>query len=133
LVMSSAGLLERVRAICLSFPQVTERPSHSAPTFFVRDKKAFVNAWVDGHHGDTFPHLWCAAPAGMQQAILSREGRRYFRPPYVGARGWIGVRLDVDLDWREIADICEDAYRAVAPPSLSELLEGPPAGPSPGR
>ena len=120
---SSPQLLERLRSICLALPEVTERASHGAPTFFVRNKKAFVNAWLNGHHGDTFPHLWCAAPTGMQESLLSRADDRYFRPPYVGSRGWIGVRLDVKLDWSDIAELCEDAYRAVAPAGLGASLQ----------
>jgi hypothetical protein len=117
-------LLTRVRRACLTLPEVTERPSHSAPTFFVRDKKSFVMAWVDGHHDHRFPHLWCAAPPGAQEALVGSEPERFFRPPYVGHRGWIGLRLDVDLDWDEVAAICEDAYRAVAPKTLVARLDG---------
>ncbi len=115
--------LDRVRKICFSFPEVTERPSHGAPTFFVRDKKTFVCAWIDGHHDHTFPHLWCAAPAGAQAALVASEPDRFFRPPYVGHRGWIGLRLDVDVDWDEVAEICEDAYRAIAPRTLVTKLD----------
>ena len=120
-----SGLLGRLRSICLSFPGATERLSHGAPTFFVRDKSTFVNAWVDGHHDHSFPHLWCAAPPGRQAAILADGDPRFFRPPYVGHRGWIGVRLDTDVDWDIIDDLCEEAYRAVAPPSLVKRLETP--------
>jgi hypothetical protein len=115
--------LDKVREICLSLPEVTERLSHGAPTFFVRDKSTFVNAWVEGHHSDAFPHLWCAAPPGAQEALVGAEPGRFFRPPYVGHRGWIGVRLDVDVDWDEIAAICEDAYRTVAPAKLVARLD----------
>jgi hypothetical protein len=114
--------LERLRAICLSFPETNERPSHGAPTFFVRNKSTFVMAHLEGHHGNTFPHFWCAAPAGVQEHLVETDGDRFFRPPYVGHRGWIGVRLDVDVDWDEIAAICEDAYRVVAPAKLVEQL-----------
>jgi hypothetical protein len=115
--------LDRVRTICLSFPEVTERLSHGAPTFFVRDKKTFVQVWIDGHHGDRFPHLWCAAPPGAQEAMVQSEPDRFFRPPYVGGRGWIGVRLDRAIDWDEVAEICEDAYRSVAPSALIGQLD----------
>ena len=113
----------RLRAICLALPEVTERPSHSAPTFFVRGKKTFVYLWIGGHHDNQFPHLWCAAPSGVQEELVAVEPERFFRPPYVGPRGWLGVRLDVDLDWQELADICEDAYRTVAPPTLVKQLD----------
>ena len=124
-------LIERIRAICLAFPEVTERPSHGTPTFFVRDKKAFVYAWISGHHDNQFPHLWCAAPDGVQGELIASAPARYFRPPYVGHRGWVGVRLDGDADagvrggpdWAEVAEVCEDAYRAIAPKSLVTRLD----------
>jgi len=120
----TAQLAEQVRAICLALPEVTERLSHGAPTWFVRDKKSFVTLWADGHHADHFPHLWCAALPGVQQELTSAEPDRFFRPPYVGGRGWIGVRLDRDLDWAEIAQVCRDAYRAIAPAGLAGQLDG---------
>jgi hypothetical protein len=118
------AMVDHVRKICLALPEVTERPSHGTPTWFVRDKKTFVQLWDHGHHGDEFPHLWCAAPPGAQEAMIEAEPERFFRPPYVGGRGWLGVRLDVDLDWDEIAGICEDAYRVVAPKQLVARMDG---------
>jgi len=118
----TADLAGRLRAICLAFPEVTERPSHGAPTWFVRDKSSFVTLWADGHHADQFPHLWCAAPAGVQQELAASEPARFFRPPYVGGRGWIGVRLDHDIDWAEIAELCQDAYRVISAGWSSQLV-----------
>src|SRR5437763_10129423 len=85
--------LDRLRAICLALPEVTERPSHGAPTWYVRGKATFVTLWADGHHDDRFPHLWCAAPPGAQHELTAGDPDRFFRPPYVGGRGWLGVRL----------------------------------------
>src|SRR5262249_54061558 len=118
----TSELTRKLRAICCSFPEVTERPSHGAPTWFVRGKSTFVQLWAKGHHGDEFPHLWCAAPPGAQAELIESEPHRFFRPPYVGHRGWLGLRLDVDLDWDEIAEICRDAYRAVAPKKLADQV-----------
>jgi hypothetical protein len=115
--------LARLRGICASFPEVTERLSHGTPAFFVRDKSTFVYAWVDGHHADTFPHLWCAAPPGAQEAMIAADPGRFFRPPYVGHRGWLGIRLDGRVDWDEITELCEDAYRSVAPARLVAQLD----------
>ena len=112
-----------VREICLALPEVTERLSHGAPTFFVRGKKTFVQVWPEGHHGSDFDHLWCAAPPGAQEELVETEPDRFFRPPYVGGRGWIGVRLDTGIDHDELAAICEEAYRVVAPPRLVALLD----------
>jgi hypothetical protein len=115
--------LKRLRAICLALPEVTERPSHGAPTWFVRDKSSFVSLWANGHHQNQFPHLWCAAPPGAQEELTGAEPQRFFRPPYVGGRGWIGLRLDVDVEWEEIAELCKDAYRHIAPRRLVRLLD----------
>src|SRR4029077_3334234 len=100
----------------MSLPEVTEKLSHGAPSFFIR--KQFVMLWPGGHHDHHFAHLWCAAPAGVQEHLAATEPDRFFRPPYVGHRGWVGVRLDVDVDWDEVEAICEDAYRVVAPKKL---------------
>jgi hypothetical protein len=105
----------------MALPEVTERESHGAPAFFVR--KQFLMLWPDGHHDHHFPHLWCAAPAGVQDELVSTEGDRFFRPPYVGERGWLGVRLDGDVDWDEVAAICEDAFRTVAPKRAVAALD----------
>jgi hypothetical protein len=119
----AADLAEHMRAICLSLPEVTERPSHGAPTWFVRGKSAFVTLWADGHHENQFPHLWCAAAPGAQDELTASAPDRFFRPPYVGGRGWIGVRLDRDPDWTEIAELCQDAYRVIAPARLAAQLD----------
>ena len=116
-------LLERLRAICTGFPEVTERLSHGAPTWFVRGKNTFVSLYPDGHHREDFPHLWCAAPPGAQQELIASAPERFFRPPYVGHRGWIGMRLDGEVDWSEVAELCEDAYRAIAPKRLIAQLD----------
>ncbi|MEZ5145280.1 MAG: MmcQ/YjbR family DNA-binding protein [Acidimicrobiales bacterium] len=114
--------LARVRRACLELPETTERLSHGAPTFFVRDKKTFV-MFVDDHHGDGRLALWCAAPPGAQAELVEQEPERFFRPPYVGHRGWLGVRLDRDPDWAEVAGIVTEAYRVVAPKTLIARLD----------
>ena len=116
-------LAGRLREICLALPEVTERPSHGAPTWFVRGKSSFVTLWADGHHDHQFPHLWCAAPPGAQAELTESAPDRIFRPPYVGGRGWLGVRLDGALDWAESTELCQDASRAVAPARLAALLD----------
>lgn len=114
--------LARVRAICAALPEAIERPSHGAPTFFVEGKRTFVS-FHDDHHGDGRLAIWCAAPMGVQEAMVSAEPERFFRPPYVGHRGWLGVRLDRDVAWEEITAVIEDAYRTVAPKALVADLD----------
>jgi hypothetical protein len=110
-------ILEAVREICLAFPEASERPSHGEPTFFVGGKRSFAAVW-DSHHGDGRYALICAAPAGMQAVLVEADPGRFFVPPYVGHRGWIGVRLDRGFDRDEIAGVLEDAYAEVAPQRL---------------
>ncbi|MEX2032595.1 MAG: MmcQ/YjbR family DNA-binding protein, partial [Dehalococcoidia bacterium] len=110
--------LERLRAICLALSEVTERLSHGSPAWFVRDKKPFVHLWLDSHHQQDFPHLWCAAFPGAQEELIEADPDLFFRPPYVGHRGWLGIRLDRDPDWDGIGELCIEAYRVIAPATL---------------
>jgi hypothetical protein len=107
----TADPLPRLRALCLALPEVTEKLSHGEPTWFVR--KVFVS-YADRHHDDRIA-FWCAAPPGAQEALVASHPDRFFRPPYVGGRGWLGVWLDVEQDWDEVAEIVTDAYRVIAP------------------
>jgi hypothetical protein len=117
--------LPRLRRLCLDLPETTERQSHGEPTWFVRGKKTFV-MYANHHHDDRLG-FWCAAPDGAQDAMVRSDPDRFFVPPYVGHRGWLGVYLDVTpVDWDEVADIVEDAYRAVAPKRLVAQLDADP-------
>jgi hypothetical protein len=113
--------LPRLRQLCLALPETTERLSHGEPTWFVRGKKTFV-MYANRHHDDRLA-FWCAAPDGAQETLVAAAPGRFFVPPYVGYRGWLGVWLDVPVDWDEIADRVADAYRVVAPPKLIAELD----------
>lgn len=116
--------LLRLRELCLALPEVTERLSHGEPTWFVRGKKTFVS-YAEHHHDDRLAFR-CATPPGAQEALVGSDPETFFRPPYVGHRGWLGVYLDVPVDWQEIAEIVTDAYRCVAPKTLiAQLAPGP--------
>ena len=110
-------VLARIREICLGLPETSERLSHGAPTFFVRGKRAFLMVMTN-HHGDGRFAVWCAAAPGMQGMLVDADPERFFRPPYVGHRGWLGFRLDGGFEWDELAGIAEDAYAEVAPARL---------------
>ena len=111
----------RVRTACLALPETSERLSHGGPAFFIRDKTCFV-MFVDDHHGDGHLAIWCAAPDGVQAEMVETEPERFFRPPYVGHRGWLGVEL-AEVSDAELAAICREAFRAVAPPTVRRLLD----------
>ena len=109
--------LDRLRELCLALPETSERPSHGAPSFFVREKKCFLML-LDNHHDDGRFAIWCAAPPGNQELLVQADPDRFFRPPYVGHRGWLGVMLHGKVDWDEVAGIVEDAFATVAPKQL---------------
>ncbi len=114
--------LERLRSLCLALPETSERLSHGEPTWFIRDKKTFV-MFADHHHDDRLG-CWLAAPPGSQGALVAADPERFFVPPYVGHRGWLGIRFDVPgVDWDEVAELVVEAYRCVAPKRLVAELD----------
>lgn len=111
--------LDQLREICLALPEVSERLSHGEPTWFA-GKRTFV-MYADRHHDDRVA-FWCAAPEGALELLLALKPGQIFKPPYVGVKGWLGVYLDVPLDWAEIADLVHGAYEKVATPKLLARL-----------
>jgi hypothetical protein len=129
-------VLARVRKICLALPESSERLSHGEPTFFVGAKngkggKVFVSI-VNDHHGDGIVGITFPAEPGAQATLIEADPRRFYKPPYVGASGWIGLRLDVDLDWDEIAEIALESWRLVAPKRVVAAFETDPRSVSKG-
>ena len=114
--------VERLRGLCLALPETNERLTHGEPGFFIRDKKLFV--MVDQHHhGADRLAFWCAAPPGGQAELIAEDSERFFVPPYVGPRGWLGMRIDNDPDWHEVNEVVREAYRHVAPKTLAARLD----------
>ena len=122
--LTEAQLQEQARALCLSFPEATEQAfgGHSHPTYRVRGR--IFAMYLDDHHGDGRLALWCKAPPGAQQVLIAADPDRFFKPPYVGRMGWVGVRLDRAIDWDELAGLIADSYRMTAPKRLLKLLDG---------
>jgi hypothetical protein len=117
---SPADVLTRLRAACLALPETEEKEAWQTPTFRVRGKMFAM--FADDHHGDGRVAVWCKAPVGAQEALVESDPEHFFRPPYVGPSGWIGVRLDRRLDWDEIADLLREGWRVAAPKKLAAAL-----------
>lgn len=121
----SAKLLERVRGIVEGWPEVDERLSHGAPTFW-GGRKTFCS-FADHHHGDEHVCIWVKSTLDMQEGLIAADPVVFFRPPYVGVKGWVGVRLDPDSgsgpDWGQVEDLLEEAYRSVAPQRAIRALD----------
>jgi hypothetical protein len=115
--------LARVRKACLALPETSERLSHGGPAFFIRDKKCFV-MFLNDHHQDGRLAIWCAAPDGVQVDMVETDRERFFRPPYVGHLGWLGVQL-LGIDDAELNAICREAFVTVAPKTLIKRVPPP--------
>jgi predicted DNA-binding protein (MmcQ/YjbR family) len=118
--MSGEDTMARLRDICLALPEAAEKPfgGHTAPSFRIRDK-LFAMTSEDG------TSMMVKAGPGVQEALLAQAPERFFVPAYVGGKGWVGARLDVDQDWDELAELIEDSYRLIAPKRLAALVERP--------
>jgi predicted DNA-binding protein (MmcQ/YjbR family) len=122
--------ITRLRKLCLALPEAHEVEAWGAPTFRVRNKMFATFAAANNHHGDGRPAVWLKAAPGEQPVLVRQARDRFFVPPYVGPSGWVGVWLDGDVDWDELRDLLEDAYRLIAPRKLAARPLGsvPPGG-----
>lgn len=111
--------LNNVQALCLAYPEATQEYTFESETFRVR-KKIFAMHSVDDLNGAA---LWVKGRPGDQEMMIAADASRFFKPPYLGPKGWIGIRLTKETDWDELADLIETSYRLIAPKRLSGLLD----------
>ena len=114
--------LTRLRKLCLALPEAHEVEAWGTPTFRVRNKLFAMYADADSHHGDGRAGVWCKAAPGNQALMVRDAPDRFFVPPYVGPSGWIGVWLDGDTDWKDLAELLRDSWRLTAPKRLLARL-----------
>ena len=114
--------LQRLRKLCLALAEAREVEAWGAPTFRWRNKLFAMSASADSHHGDGRAAVWIKATPDNQALMLRAAPRRFFKPPYVGPSGWVGVWLDGKADWEELAGLLEDGYRMTAPKRLLARL-----------
>jgi predicted DNA-binding protein (MmcQ/YjbR family) len=115
--------LTRIRRICLALPEAQEVEAWGEPTFRVRNKLFAMFASAANHHGNGTNAVWLKAAPGNQALMVKADNDRFFVPPYVGPSGWIGVKLDADIDWKELTELVRDSYCLTAPKRLLALLE----------
>jgi predicted DNA-binding protein (MmcQ/YjbR family) len=114
-------IVERLRKICLALPEANERLSHGEPTWFAGKGKVF--AMLDNHHhGAAHVAVWLPQPFGVQESLIEADSESFFRPPYVGPSGWVGVVLDSKPDWAFVSQLVRDAYVHVAARKLVAQL-----------
>ena len=115
--------IERVRRICLALPETWEKISHGEPTWFVK-KKVFA-MFSNNHHNDGHVAVTAAAAIGIQEMLVKKAPRKFYRPPYVGGRGWVGIEADQVSD-KELTVHLREAWLLIAPKKLHALLEPAP-------
>jgi hypothetical protein len=118
----SAAILDRLRAICMALPEAQEKTSHGEPTWFAGPKGKVFAMFDDHHHGAPHVAVWVPAELGVQAALVARDPARFFRPPYVGPKGWVGIVLGGRPSWRDVEDLVRRAYREVAGARLVAAL-----------
>ena len=106
----------------MALPDAVEKISHGEPSWFAGKGKMFAML-DDHHHGARHLSVWLPAPLGAQELLVRRDPKRYFRPPYLGPRGWVGVVLDTRPDWRLVAELVSESYRLVAGARLVRQLD----------
>lgn len=116
--MSTIQPIDRLRAICLALPEAEERETWGEATFRVRDKIFAMAGTGRGRWA-----MSCKARPGLQGALVGTAPDRFFVPPYVGPKGWIGIYLGDETDWDELADLVEESYRMTAPKRVAALLD----------
>lgn len=109
--------LERLRRICLSIDGAVEKTSHGEPTWFAGEKGRVFAMFDNRHHGALHVSVWLPAPVGAQGGLVKSDPARYFVPPYVGVKGWIGVVLDTKPDWKVVESLVNEAFVLVAKPT----------------
>jgi hypothetical protein len=115
--------LTRVRKLCLALPEAHEVEAWGEPTFRVKNKLFAMYASSENHHGAGRASVWLKAGRGNQDVMVHADPARFFVPPYVGPSGWVGVRLEGRVDWKELDMLLRDAYRLVAPKRLAARVE----------
>jgi hypothetical protein len=113
-------VVERLRRICLALPEAAEKLSHGEPTWFAGKGKVFATL-DDHHHGAAHLSVWLPQPFGAQEALVDSDPGRFFRPPYVGPSGRVGMVLDTAPDWEQVARLVREAYLEVAIARLRRL------------
>ena len=116
---------DRLRAICLALPETAEKQTWGDPTFRVRGR-----IFAMEKRGDGRVSVWCKAPVGSQMVLVGADPQRFFVPPYVGHKGWVGMRLDGDPNWSEVAALVRRSYQLTAPKRLAVLLSNDPGSPT---
>jgi len=118
----SSAPIDRLRRLCLALPEAHEVEAWGEPTFRVRNKIFAMYAASETHHGAGRPSVWVKSTHLIQDMLVHEDADRFFAPPYVGPKGWLGVRLDRRPNWRTVEELLRDAYLLTAPKRIAAKL-----------
>ncbi len=113
------GPTERLRGICMALPEAEERETWDIPTYRIRGKIFALQSAINERDA-----VWCKAQEGSQELLVQADPDRFFRPPYLGHKGWVGMWLDKGADWKEVAELVRRSYGLIAPKKLVKTLPG---------
>lgn len=111
------GPTDRLRAICMALPETEERETWEIPTYRIRGKIFALQSAIGERDA-----VWCKAQEGSQELLVQADPERFFVPPYLGHKGWVGMWLDRRVDWKEAAELVHRSYRLIAPKKLAAKL-----------
>ena len=120
---ASSTPIARLRQLCLALPEAQEVEAWGEPTFRVRNKIFAMYAASDSHHGAGRPGVWVKSTHLLQDMLVHEDPDRYFAPPYVGPKGWLGIRLDRRPNWKSVNELLRDAYLLTAPKRIAAKLD----------
>ena len=120
---ASSAPVDRLRTLCLALPEAHEVEAWGEPTFRVRNKIFAMYAASETHHGAGRPSVWIKSTHLIQDMLVHEDADRYFAPPYVGPKGWLGIRLDRRPNWKSVEELLRDAYLLTAPRRIAAKLE----------
>lgn len=110
---------DRLRKLCLALPEAEERETWDIPTYRIRGKIFALESAIDGRAA-----VWCKAQPGSQEVLVGADPQRFFLPPYLGHKGWVGMWLDRAVNWAEVAELVRRSYCLIAPKKLVAKLDG---------
>jgi hypothetical protein len=119
---ASSPPIDRLRQLCLAFPEAHEVEAWGEPTFRVKNKIFAMYAASETHHGAGRPSVWVKSTHLIQDMLIHEDGDRFFAPPYVGPKGWLGIRLDRRPNWKTVEELLRDASLLTAPRRIAAKL-----------
>jgi phosphoribosylglycinamide formyltransferase-1 len=122
-LVSSQTRRERLVEICSALPEVSYEEVGEGHIAFKIRKKIFAYYLFD-HHGDGMIAFCCKSSLAEQRRLVRDDAESFFVPAYLGAKGWVAFRLDLDeVDWATVEELAKRGFQSIAPRKLAALVD----------